>query len=753
MNRTGKPIKCALSLTMSLMFLMSSSVLSSFNGNISLSSNRVGAQRAPLAFSSDGDRASDPSDSIKELPGAASFAQFHTSQAYGELPLSFEANQGQADPQVRFTSGGSGYRLFLTSTEAVLVFSNVRSELKEEKVLDRNQKSKIREHKPAVLRMKMVGANRSAKVCGLGQLPGKSNYLIGNDPAKWRTDIPNYAEVQYENVYPGINLLYHGDQQGLEYDFVVAAGGNADVIRLAFEGARSMHLDVRGDLLMDTTAGAIRHHKPYAYQEVDGIKKEVPCQFVKKGPREVGFEVADYDVSKPLVIDPVVPSLGFSTYLGGSGVDMGIGIALDSIGNAYVTGETFSADFPTTSGAYDRSYNGSNDVFVLKLSSAGGLIYSTFLGGSGNDRGHAIAVASDNTAYVTGQTYSTNFPVTTGVWDTTHNGAADVYITRLSNTGAGPLFSTFLGGSNVDLAYGIAVDSSFTAYVTGLTTSTNFPTTALAFQKTFGGVQDSFVTKIAGGGYAIYYSTYLGGNGSDKGGEVATDTSGRAYVVGSTSSTNFPTALTGFGTRLSGTSDAFVSLLSSDGKTLEFSAYLGGNDADDGIRVVVPFANTFFVIGFTSSTDFPGVTSGNLRGPTDAFMSRITVGSIDKSIYLGGNGVDKGYGIAYSGGFIYLTGETNSNDFPTYNAYDSSYNGGRDAFVTVIEDNGSFTLRSSTFLGGSGDEDGRRIAASIYGVYVVGFTKSSNFPTTSGAISRTLKGTQDAFVTKLNQLN
>ncbi len=672
------------------------------------------------------------------LPEPNSVDKVKLSQAYGKLPLSFEANQGQADPQVNFTSSCNGYRLSLSPTEAVVAFS------------DLNQKTKTRNQKPAAFHMRLVGANGSPQAEGLDQLPTRSNYFIGTDATKWRTDIPNFGRVKYEEVYPGVDLIYHGNQQQLEYDFLVAAGANPRAIKMAFEGVRRMYVDSQGDLLLHTSGGCLRQHKPIAYQEVDGIKKEIPCRFIVKGKREIGFQVAGYDITKPLVIDPVLNAVIYSRYLGESGVEMGLGIAVDSSDNVYVAGVTSSA-----------SFDGSNDVFVKKLNPTGtSVLYSVILGGGGNDRGHAIAVGFDaqygETAYVTGQTSSGDFPTwpPSGVWDDDLSGTTDAFVARLNASGS-VLFSTYLGGNGVDSANGIAVDACQapviepcgSAYVTGYTDSGDFPRVN-PFQNGYGGGQDAFVTKIAGGGAALEYSTYLGGSLNDTGVDIAVDNDGKAYVIGSTQSPDFPIRGTTFGQHLGGSRDAFATKMSIDGTTAEFSAYLGGSNVEDGFRIVAPFDTGFYVTGATSSPDFPttgGHLSNNLNGLTDAFVMKITPPTYTLSGYLGGSYIDKGYGIACFGSSIYLTGETYSSDFPTTGVDTSGYSGGRDAFVTILDSNDG-SRRYSTYLGGSGDEDGRRIAASTSGIYVTGYTKSSNFPRKN--TSSTLQGSQDAFVTK-----
>jgi hypothetical protein len=398
---------------------------------------------------------------------------------YGKLPLSFEANQGQADPQVKFLSRGQGYSLFLTPTEAVLQLRNADFGLRNEDQRDfrgpgPNPQSALRTpHSAAVsavnLRLRLVGANRSPRIRGLEELPGKSNYFIGNDPSKWRTNVPTYGKVEYRDVYPGVNLVYYGKGRQLEHDFIVAPGVDPQQIRFAVQGADKVELDAQGDLVLRAGNGDLHLRKPVVYQEIDGARQEVSGSYVLGAPHsafrtphsvEVGFQVAAYDATRPLVIDPV---LVYSTYLGGSGLDGGYGIAVDSAGNAYITGYTESTNFPTAS-PQQRANAGGMDVFVAKLSAPGSaLLYSTYLGGSGNDYGWSIAVDSTGSAYVTGITYSTNFP-TASPLQATVGGPYDAFVAKLNAAGSALLYSTYLGGSRADQGLGIAVDSAGNAY-------------------------------------------------------------------------------------------------------------------------------------------------------------------------------------------------------------------------------------------------------------------------------------------------
>jgi hypothetical protein len=453
---------------------------------------------------------------------AAQPSQARMLEAYGKLPLNFELNQGQTDRRVKFLSRGSGYSLFLTGDEAVLTLrkGSPPSKLGNEHVSHQLAKGGLqrasfvaahaKRHSPkttqAVLRMRLVGVNERAKTTGLEQLPGKSNYFIGNDPKKWRSNVPNYAKVKCANVYPGVDLLYHGNQRQLEYDFVVQPGADPRQIELSFDGAKRLRLDAHGDLIVDITRGEVIEHKPIIYQDIGGMRRQVAGSYELRNGHTAGFKLAGYDAHQSLTIDP---SLGYSTYLGGSNSDLGAGIAVDSAGNAYITGITSSSNFPTTAGAFQSTVGGGSfDAFVSKLNSSGSaLMYSTYLGGSNYDAGNEIALDSAGNAYVTGNTFSNDFPTTAGAFQTTFSGGSyDAFVSKLNSSGSTLVYSTYLGGSDSDGAGGIAVDSSGNAYVTGLTRSTNFPTTAGAFQTTYGGGENAFISKLNSSGSAPVYS-------------------------------------------------------------------------------------------------------------------------------------------------------------------------------------------------------------------------------------------------------
>lgn len=677
-------------------------------------------------------------------------------ESYGKLPLSFEANQGQTDGSVKFLSRGSGYSLFLTSTEAVLRLRTVDDEARNEgKDTLAAFSTKSRDSKSQALRMKFAGANPAPQVVGAEELPGKVNYLIGNDSSKWRHNVPTYSKVAYSGVYPGVDLVYYGNQGELEYDFIVSPGADHRVIAVDIQGADSASIDAQGDLVLQIGEHEVRQRRPIVYQEVRGVKKEITSSYTLTNQHLVGFEISSYDKTQPLVIDPV---LEYSTYLGGSDFDLGQGIAVDAAGNAYVTGLTFSSDFPTTPGAYDTTWNThSNDVFVTKLNAAGtNVVYSTFLGGSGDETGEAIRVDATGNAFVTGSTPSSDFPTTPGAYDTIWNSSHDAFVTKLDASGANLLYSTYLGGSDHDFPLGIAIDVAGNAFVGGYTDSANFPTSAGAFDTSWNG-REAFVTKLDAAGANLAYSTYLGGTNEDMGTGIAIDGAGSAYVTGFTFSSDFPTTAGAYDTTREAFHDAFVTKLDAAGASLSYSTYLGGNNTDASQDIAVDASGSAYVTGYTDSTNFPTTlgaydTSWN-GGDLDVFVTKLNVAgsSLAYSTYLGGNSADFTQGIAVDiTGSAYVAGHTFSSDFPTTaGAYDTSWNNSGDAIVTKFSPTGS-SLSQSTFLGGTGDDVGVGIAVNASGdAYVVGYTFSNDFPTTLGAYDTTLSARADAFVTKL----
>ena len=531
-----------------------------------------------------------------------------TSKAYGKLPLSFEANLGQTDPSVVFLYRGNCSNLFLTRTGAVLALSSQKDHP--------SGKSRFR-----AISMKMLGANPVAEVVGSNQLPGISNYLTGNVPEKWLSHIPRYARVQYRDLYPGVNLVYYGNEQLLEYDFEITPGANPSNIRIAFEGVHKLRVDTNGNLVLTKGRNEIRMHKPAVYQEVDGTKRSVACNYlVVRRKRQIGFRVGNYDKSKSLIIDPV---LTYSTFLGGTNYDYGRSIALDSAGNAYVTGQTSSFNFPISINAYNSTYAYAYDVFVTKLNAEGtAIVYSTYLGGNADDIAYGIAVDSSGNAYITGSTSSTNYPTTTGAYQTTRSGNyGDAFVTKLNTDGTALVYSTYLGGSYSEQANGIAIDSSGNSYVTGYTSSSNFPTTAGAFRTTIHtvGSTDVFLTKLNDAGTGLVYSSLLGGSGTDQGNAIRVDSDGNAYVTGMTTSADFDVTPGAYQTTYGGASssyyaygDAFVTKFNSTGTTLVYSTYIGGSGDDAGFGIDLMPSEKVCLTGATTSVNFP-TTEGVVR--------------------------------------------------------------------------------------------------------------------------------------------
>jgi hypothetical protein len=606
-----------------------------------------------------------------------------------------------------------------------------------------------------------VDANRNAAVTGARELPGKVNYFIDNDPKKWRTNVPTYAEVKYKDIYPGVDLVFYGNQQQLEHDFVVAPGADVDRIALRLEGSKKVSLDAKGNLVMTVEGREVQLQRPLIYQEGSDGHREISGGYVVNACGEVTFKVGDYDATKPLMIDPV---LAYSTYLGGSSYDGATAIAVDSSGNAYVTGETDSMDFPTTAGAlqgsYASEYQGYN-AFVAKLNPAGSaLVYSTYLGGCCDDHGTSIAVDSGGDAHVSGFTASSDFPTTAGAFQTSVGTGAGYYhafVTKLNSGGSALVYSTYLGGERTDFGNSLALDALGNAFVTGFTESSNFPTTAGTFQTSLAGTRNAFITKLNPGGSALAYSTFLGGSGYDEGYGIAVDTLGNTYVTGFATSADFPTTSGAFQTSLAGSQNAFITKLNPGGSALVYSTYLGGSGDDEGAGVVVDSLGNAFVTGDTLSSNFPTTVQAFQTiygGSDDAFVTKLNPSgsSLVYSTYLGGSGYDYGVGIALdSSGNAYVTGGTTSGDFPaTQGAFQTSLPGSRNAFFAILDPGGS-ALAYSTFLGGSGSDEGEGVAVDTPGnAYVTGATASSNFPTTAGAFQTSLAGTANAFVAKFS---
>src|SRR5215207_10088156 len=690
--------------------------------------------------------------------------------SYGALPLSFELNQGQTDGTVDFLARAGGYLLFLTPTEAVMAFDNSAthsSKWNQEELLstDRNKPEPSR----LIVRMKLEGANSATSAEGLDELASRANYFSGPDSSQWHTDIPTYARVRYAQVYSGIDMVYYGNRRQLEYDFVVAPGSDPSVIQIAFKGIEDAEINHMGDVLLRTAQGDLRLSEPIAYQESNGMREEVSASYIRKGVSGIGFQLGDYDRSRPLIIDPV---LVYSTYLGGNGFDQGYAIAVDSLGSAYVTGKTAAADFPTTAGAFQTIFGGGDALFIAKLNPQGtALVYSSYINGAS---GNGIAVDSAGNAYVTGEASTPNFPTTPGAFQTAPYGF-DTFVTKLNATGSALVYSARFGGNFDDFGRAIALDAAGNAYITGWTvcsaTTCTFPTVNAFQPKYAGGYNDAFVTKINSLGSALVYSTYLGGgqiiNATDDWGEgIAVDSAGSAYVTGYTYAPDFPVTPGAYDTSRAGL-DAFVTKFTPDGASLVYSTFIGGPAREQGQGIALDASGNAYVTGLTESADNPftkeydgfPVTPGAFQttGSYDAFVSKLNPqgSALVYSTYLGGNaGVDRGWAIAVDNtGSAYVAGDTTSSDFPIASAVQPTYGGGlSDAFATKLNAAGS-ALVYSTFLGGSLFDEGRGIDLDGNGnAFAIGSTSSDNFPTANALqVSNGcgLEHHDDAFIVKI----
>ncbi len=718
-------------------------------------------------------------------------------QNYGKLALSFEKNLGQTGIQAQFIAKSSSYSVFLAPDKMVFDIAIDVPTHSSMLQITPDQPNQGLPSTFAALQVNLVGANPSAQGSTQNTQPGVSNYLIGSDASKWITNLQQSGQVTFKSVYPGIDVVYYGSPQIIEHNFVVAAGADPKIIRLSFVGNQSLSIDTSGNLVITLNKQAeVLFAKPNAYQtSASGTKTTVDAQYMLLSPTDVGFTLGAHDKSASVVIDPLVipiknfkgpvPTLTYSTFLGGSSNDVGFGVAIDSSGNAYVVGYTKSSDFPTTTGVYQTTLSGTTfDAFVTKLNSNGtAKTYSTYLGGSsGNTLANSIAVDSSGNAYITGYTTSSNFPTAGTPFQSTFGGGSyDAFVSKLSSDGTALTYSSFLGGSGFDRGAGIALDTVATgcttagsacAVVVGTTASSNFSTTSGVVQTSFGGgAADAFLAKISADGTALLTSTYLGGSNRELGIGVTLDTSGNIYVVGETKSTDFPTT-SPYQSSNAGGKDAFVVELNSDATSVTFSTYLGGSGDDTPAGIVLNNNPDIFIVGTTTSSDFPVAHAlygqGALNSNPHLFVTRIASGgaSLVSSTYFGGSGTDEAQGfqgiaITDSANDVYVAGDTTSTDLPmnSLNTLFSTYPSGATSsgFIAHLSLNnvGSESLIADTYLGGSSDQD---ICVGIIGpgtnpnlVYAVG-QGQSNFPTTAGAAQTTSGGGDDAFLSKITNL-
>ncbi len=675
------------------------------------------------------------------LVSTAGYAQTpkQPQQIQTALPQGFEPNHGQADQKVDFISHGPGYSFLLSAKEADLQLIAASA----------GPHAQIRKN---TLRMKLLGANPHAHADGRELQAGKSNYFIGTNPNSWRTDILRYGRVEYRDIYPGINVAYYGDNRQLEYDFIVAPQADPRKIRLAFQRADRIHIDELGDLVLTVDSSEVRQRKPVVYQETPSGRIQIDGRYVVRGRNRVGFEVAAYDRSKPLVIDPV---LVFSSYFGGNGDDFGVGVKLDPAGNIYICGRTGSTNFsgnPVPGTPSGQPLNGTGTAaFVAKISSSGTLIFSTYVGGTDDKAfGAGVGVDSNGNVYLAGSTSAADFPTKNAI-QSAYQGSTDAFVLELNSSGSALVYSTYLGGSELDYAETMEVDGNGNAYVTGATSSTNFPTKNAMQAAYGGGGEDAFAAKIAAGGTALIYSTYIGGNSGDFSNGLAIDSSGNLYVFGDTASTNFPLMNPFQPIYGGGGADGWITKLGPTGNLL-YSTYLGGTGGDSVRGARVDASGNLYLAGNTSSPNFPilnAIQPSYGGGANDAFVTVLnpTGSALLYSTYIGGNGEDDAYDLRLDAlGNVYIAGQTYSTNFPVVNPIQSSNAGGDDAFLTKINSTGSAIL-FSTYLGGAGTDYARQIAIDPASrVYIIGATASSNFPTVAPLQGTFGGGPEDAFL-------
>ncbi len=655
--------------------------------------------------------------SVSNVAAAPSAARFD------KLPISFEPNRGQADPGAEFVARGAGYYMTLGHNGPHILLRNKGTS--------------------ADVHMGLVGANHSAKLSGSNPLAGHSSYFHGKDSSRWITNLPNYGQVTAHDVYPGIDMVYYGDQAQLEYDFVVAPQTDPTRIRLHFDGVKSLKSAPSGDLILNTAAGDLRERKPVVYQQIAGTRRMIEAGFRITGAHDVTFKLGKYDRSQPLVIDPV---LVYSSFLGGRDLDAVNSVAADSAGNMYLTGTTFSTP------------KGDADVMIRKISADGSaFLYIADLGGADNDYGNGIAVDVNGFASVAGRTASLDFPVV-AAFQSKNYGVNNAYVLRLDPAGTTLIFSTYMGGSDDDRAYAIALDRQGSVYLTGVSFSNNFPTNDGAFQRDNRGGSDAFVAKFAPNGSAIY-STLVGGKADDRANAIAVDASGNASIVGETLSDSFPQANPPFQHSRHGGLEAFVTEVNADGSQLVFSTFSGGAGDDSASGVAIDLSGNIYVGGSTTGDkgfDIPNrsFNTGYNGGLSDIFVSKYSPNgqSLLWTTFLGSHGGDYGDAVSVdANGNVYVAGNTDSNQYPvTRDAFQSNRGGGVDGVLSVLDTNGQ-NLLYSTFYGGLGDDDAVSVTVNqFFEVFLVGQTASSNFPVANALQRVAGGGPSDGFFAKFS---
>ena len=534
--------------------------------------------------------------------------------------------------------------------------------------------------------IKETFSDNALEIKGLEPSPTRVHFFRGRNKGNWKKNIPTYDSIALENICNGINLTLRAHANNVEKLFTVLPEKHPGLIRIKVTGANGLKVNEKGELELITELGSLRFTKPFAYQNIGGKKKVVEVAYVVHERATYGFNVGNYDRKRPLIIDPLLAS----TFIGGGGMESGISIALDSSGGVYVTGPTNSFDYPTTSGAYDESWNGGDyDVFVSKLDSTlSSLLASTFIGGTFDDNGRSVAIDGSGDVYVTGWTTSPDYPTTSGAYDESFNGYTDVFLSKLDSNLSSLLASTFIGGGSFDYVRFLAIDATGDVCVTGDTKSSDYPTTSGAYDESYSFAYDVFVSKLDSNLSSLLASTFIGGDGRDYGRSIAIDESGNLYVLGDVDSMNYPTTLGAYDETFNGGQELVVSKLDSTLSSLLASTFIGGSTTDSAYSIAIDGGGNIYVTGLTFSSDYP-TTSGaydeSFNGFRDVFVSKLdsTLSSLLASTFIGG-GVGTSI-VLDGGGDVYISGN-GSADYPTTSeAYDESHNGDRDVFVSRLD--------------------------------------------------------------------
>jgi hypothetical protein len=692
-----------------------------------------------------GPQPASPQSRVLHLQDANALATSAVNAARRCLPLNFEANRGQAEADVEFVGRADGFALLLKRNEAVLSLSNPQQRLA--RAAAPNAPQSNGGSSPHLLTMKLEGANATPRISAEDRQQAQANYFIGNDPAKWIRHVETYSRVSYSSVYRSVDLVFYGTERQLEYDFTVAPGGDPRAIRLRFEGADDVELDSDGALILHTAAGPVRQHRPVAYQQGPGSRLDVAADFKRLDDGTVGFAVGPYDPALPLVIDPV---LVYSTYLGGSAADFCRGIVADSNGNIFLVGDSFSSTFLTNASPTN------SDVFLGKLSSNGLLLTYTFFGGSNNDTATALSVDSSGNLYMGGTTESPDFPIFNSVGQALL-GASDAFAVKLTPPADQFFYSNLIGGSGAESGVSIAADSNGSAYITGRTSSQDFPI-AGAIQPVYGGGDsDAFVAKLEPDGKTLTYASLLGGSGNENligRTGISVDAAGNAYVTGDTQSTDFPTrnALRATKDGAASSSDGFVAKINPSGSDFVYATYLGGTEDDFALAIGLDQAGSAFVTGRTRSASFTGSSATRpVTTTSDAFVTKIDAAGTELTYltFVGGpSGEETGNAIAVdSSGNAVIAGTAGAGS-PTVNSVQSFSRGNLDAFVAKLGTTGAVTF--STYLGGSNEDTALAVGVDGTGaIYLAGFTDSTDFLTAIPLV-RENAGGRDIFIAKID---